>query len=74
MKFNPNWHEVAESLGVNPNGTPVDSFTRPDLLARVFYLKLKKLIEDIKGRNGALGCFAKLKTFVFTVEYQKRGL
>ncbi|KAH7713457.1 hypothetical protein AAVH_19195 [Aphelenchoides avenae] len=74
MTCNPNWQEIVENLGVKPNGTPVDASTGPDLLARVFYLKLKKLIEDIKGRNGAPGCFGKLKTFVYTVEYQKRGL
>lgn len=63
-----------ESLGVKPNGTPVDPSTRPDLLARVFYLKLKRLIADIKGRPSSPGCFGKLKNFVYTVEYQKRGL
>lgn len=74
MTCNPHWQEIVESLGVKPNGTPVDAATRPDLLARVFYLKLKKLIADIKGTKSKPGCFGKVKNYVYTVEYQKRGM
>ncbi len=42
---------------------------RPDLIARVFALKVKELLADLK--NGLLGPYA---GYVYTIEYQKRGL
>jgi len=43
---------------------------RPDLVARVFKLKLDSLIDDLT-KNGVLRqCIA----FVYTIEFQQRGL
>ncbi|KAH7717673.1 hypothetical protein AAVH_14868 [Aphelenchoides avenae] len=74
MTCNPSWQEITESLGVKPSGTPINASTRPDLVARVFYLKPKRLIADIKGTASAPGCSGKLKNFVYTIGYQKCGL
>ena len=46
MTCNPKWPEIVENL--LPGQTASD---RPDLVARVFYQKLKELIEDITKRQ-----------------------
>ena len=61
---NPNWKEITDEL--LPGQQPSD---RPDLVARVFHMKMQALIKDI--REGLLG-FA--VAHIHTVEYQKRGL
>ena len=43
---------------------------RPDLVARVFNLKLKSLIEDLTV-HGVLG---KASAWVYSIEFQKRAL
>lgn len=42
---------------------------RPDITARVFHQKSQALIKDIQA--GVLG---RVSAFVYTIEYQKRGL
>lgn len=61
---NPKWPEIVDNLryGQQPHD-------RPDLTSRVFNLKLKSLIEDIKD-----GCFGPMLCYVYTIEFQKRGL
>ncbi|RPA81042.1 hypothetical protein BJ508DRAFT_194851, partial [Ascobolus immersus RN42] len=61
---NPNWKEIRSSLLDGQS-----SQDRPDLVSRVFGLKLKELIQDL--RDGVLG---KYKAVVYTIEFQKRGL
>lgn len=61
---NPRWPEIIENL--LPGQQPTD---RPDLIARVFCLKVQELLTDI--RNGILGPYA---GHVYTIEYQKHGL
>ncbi|XP_074364102.1 uncharacterized protein LOC141704837 [Apium graveolens] len=56
------WVEIQEMLKHVPSKQPQDN---PDLLARVFKLKLDQLYDDIKNKN----CFGKCIS-----EYQKRGL
>jgi hypothetical protein len=61
---NPRWPEIDRELR---NGLqPTD---RPDIIARVFCLKVQELLADLK--NGLLGPYA---GHVYTIEYQKRGL
>ncbi|KAK7315487.1 hypothetical protein VNO77_34037 [Canavalia gladiata] len=43
---------------------------RPDLLCRVFKIKLDELIREIKHGN----VFGKVVSVVYTIEFQKRGL
>lgn len=62
---NPAWAEVQEAL--LPGQVPSD---RPDIVARVFRLKVQALIEDITKRH----IFGEAVAYVYTVEYQKRGL
>ncbi|GBN34655.1 hypothetical protein AVEN_239486-1 [Araneus ventricosus] len=62
---NPKWPEITENLRPSEHTTD-----RPDLLARVFNLKLKSLMDD-PTVQGTLG---KSTAQVYTIEFQKRGL
>ena len=61
---NPKWPEITDALFPGQQATD-----RPDLIARVFHLKVRSLLTDLKG--GLLGEYA---GHVYTIEYQKRGL
>lgn len=65
MTCNPQWPEITREL--LPHQTPYD---RPDLVARVFQLKKKALLDDVL-KNGVLG---NVVAHVYTIEFQKRGL
>ncbi|EFI26531.1 hypothetical protein CC1G_15819 [Coprinopsis cinerea okayama7 len=65
MTTNPNWEEITQEL--LPGQT---AFDRPDLVARVFKLKKDALLEDIYRND----MFGKAVAYVYTVEFQKRGL
>ncbi|XP_065679039.1 uncharacterized protein LOC136093741 [Hydra vulgaris] len=62
---NPKWREITENL--YPGQTAID---RPDLVTRVFKLKLKNLLNDMI-KHAVLG---KVVTHVQVIEFQKRGL
>ena len=62
---NPKWQEITENL--HDGEMPIN---RPDLLARVFKLKLKELLEDITVHH-VLG---KVVAKIHVIEFQKRGL
>ena len=62
---NPNWREITEAL--LPGQTASD---RPDIVARVFHLKVASLLDDIMNKK----VFGEGVAYVYTVEYQKRGL
>ena len=62
---NPSWVELTQEL--LPNQAARD---RHDLVARVFHLKLKKLMDLLT--NGAV--FGKARCHVCSIEWQKRGL
>jgi hypothetical protein len=62
---NPNWIEILNEL--RPGEVPND---RPDLLVRVFRLKLKELIRDICKNQ----IFGRVVGRVYVIEFQKRGL
>ena len=64
MTMNPKRTEVQENL--LPGQEPHD---RLDIIARVFRQKNKKLMELLKN-----GAFGKMRAFLYTIEYQKRGL
>ena len=61
---NPKWPEIVDNLLEKQQ--PHD---RPDLLARVFKLKLNKAMTLIKD-----GCFGTLQAWLYSIEFQKRGL
>ncbi|KAG3091377.1 hypothetical protein PI124_g16816 [Phytophthora idaei] len=62
---NPKSPEIRDSL--LPGQTASD---RPDIVARVFKMKLKALLEDIVKNR----VFGGLHAFVYVIEFQKRGL
>lgn len=65
MTTNPLWPEITREL--LPNQTAYD---RPDLVARVFQMKKKAIIDFIYKR----GIFGSVAAYVYTIEFQKRGL
>ena len=62
---NPKCTEIQDELF--PGQTAAD---RPDLVARVFNLKLRDLLDQIKHKH----IFGPWRGWVWTIEYQKRGL
>ncbi|XP_030045299.1 LOW QUALITY PROTEIN: uncharacterized protein LOC115459634 [Microcaecilia unicolor] len=66
MTFNPRWEEITQNLkkGQAPE-------FRPDLLARVFHLKLKELLTTLYAKKHILGVPL---TKIYVIEFQKRGL
>ena len=65
MTANPKWPEIQENL--LPHQTASD---RPDIVSRVFHLKLKELLHDVL-QSHVLG---HVTAYVYTIEFQKRGL
>ncbi|KAK1424399.1 hypothetical protein QVD17_19728 [Tagetes erecta] len=63
---NPKWPEVRRFL----EDKTISAEDRPDILCRLFKMKLDSIIKDLK-ENSILG---KVQAVVYTVEFQKRGL
>ncbi|GBN86329.1 hypothetical protein AVEN_123582-1 [Araneus ventricosus] len=62
---NPSWSEILNCMeGVQ---RPED---RPDIIVRVFNMKLKELLEDICKH----GIFGTVLAYIYVIEFQKRGL
>jgi PIF1-like helicase/Helitron helicase-like domain at N-terminus len=62
---NPKWPEITENL--LPGQT---SSERPDIVSRVFSLKVDELIKDIMVKK----IFGNAIAYTYTIEFQKRGL
>jgi hypothetical protein len=65
MTTNPRWKEIDDEL--LPGQTAYD---RPDLVARVFEMKKDALIDYVYKH----GIFGTAVAYVYTIEFQKRGL
>ena len=65
MTCNPKWREIQENLQPGQNDSD-----RPDLVSRVFHLKLKELLIDINDRE----LLGKVDAKIYVIEFQKRGL
>jgi len=65
LTANPKWPEILRELLPGQQATD-----RPDVVARVFRLKSKEFLTEIKQGNIFGLCVAD----VYTIEYQKRGL
>nr|KAJ0214502.1 hypothetical protein LSAT_V11C400174020 [Lactuca sativa] len=63
---NPKWPEIKRFLK-DTNLKPED---RPDILCRIFKIKLDAMIKDLREKK----LFGKVKGVVYTIEFQKRGL
>ncbi|XP_076903521.1 uncharacterized protein LOC143558591 [Bidens hawaiensis] len=66
MTCNPKWPEVKRFF----NHKNLKAEDRPDILCRLFKIKLDSFVTDLK--EGSL--FGKVKAVVYTIEFQKRGL
>jgi hypothetical protein len=64
MTTNPKWDEI--TINLLPGQEAHD---QPDLIACVFQLKLKNLMEFLKN-----GTFGEPQTWLYSIELQKRGL
>ena len=62
---NPKWPEIANEL--EPTQSPQD---RHDLIARVFRLKMQRLMKLINQKS----IFGATRCHIYTIEWQKRGL
>ncbi|XP_049394611.1 uncharacterized protein LOC125858871 [Solanum stenotomum] len=62
---NPSWPEIKEHLSSSD-----EVQNRPDLISRVFRAKVEELKTDILKGN----IFGKVVAYMYTVEFQKRGL
>jgi Helitron helicase-like domain at N-terminus len=47
---------------------------RPDIVARVFHMKQRQLLEEIRDKGNHPGWFGRYMAVTWTIEYQKRGL
>ncbi|XP_035830079.1 uncharacterized protein LOC118479584 [Helianthus annuus] len=66
ITWNPKWPEVQRFLK-DTNLNPED---RPDILSRMFKIKLDAICKDLKDRH----LFGKAAAVVYTIEFQKRRL
>lgn len=64
---NAGWPEILETLSSIPGQQPSD---RPDIVNRVFKMKLNMLMDDIKKKK----FFRPINAVLYTIEFQKRGL
>ncbi|XP_021974709.1 uncharacterized protein LOC110869798 [Helianthus annuus] len=63
---NPKWPEISRFL----KDTSIKPEDRPDILCRLFKMKLDSMIKDLKDNI----FFGEINAVVYTVEFQKRGL
>uniref|UniRef100_A0A914V112 Helitron helicase-like domain-containing protein n=1 Tax=Plectus sambesii TaxID=2011161 RepID=A0A914V112_9BILA len=62
---NPTWNEITREL--SPSQTPSD---RPDIVGKVFKVKLKNMLHDLLHQN----ILGKVIAYTWVIEFQKRGL
>ncbi|KAM3270518.1 hypothetical protein P3S67_028720 [Capsicum chacoense] len=62
----PKWPEITRFVG--RRGLKTED--RPDILSRIFKIKLDHLIKNLKANQ----IFGKVKSVIYTIEFQKRGL
>ena len=65
--YNPKWPEITRALSIIPGQNPED---RLDIIARVFKMKLDRLLSTIK--SGTI--FGTIIADLYVVKFQKKGL
>ncbi|XP_052621302.1 uncharacterized protein LOC111898559 [Lactuca sativa] len=63
---NPKWPEIKRFL----KDTSLQPEDMPDILCRLFKIKLDAFIKDLRDNQ----IFGKVQAYVYTIEFQKRGL
>lgn len=77
MTANPSWFEIEDNLFTyeDDDDDPDQSRKKqtasdhPEIVAHVFSQKIKAMLKDVKD-----GLFGEVLGYVFTIEFQKRGL
>jgi hypothetical protein len=71
MTANPNWPEIQDALHFSYDGKKFthSPLNRPDIVARVFHQKVKRLLEVIM-KEKKLG---KCQAYIGVIEFQKKG-
>jgi hypothetical protein len=68
---NPYWNEISRELLADGHGIRTQSWgDRPDLVSRIFKLKLMFMLQELRQNN----VFGRYVVSVYTIEFQKRGL
>ena len=67
--MNPAWSELEEAFD-KTNTKANNKGDRPDLVSRIFKLKVDSLLEDLTVKC----IFGKVKAHLYSIEWQKRGL
>ncbi|XP_046434513.1 uncharacterized protein LOC124186674 [Neodiprion fabricii] len=68
MTCNPKWPEICTVLKDFPTGTTVNDI--PTIACRIFNMRLQQALKKIESGS----VFGKIEGYVYTVEFQKRGL
>ena len=58
------WPEIQNSLGKGET-----SYDRPDIVCRVFKMKLRQLMDDLINKH----ILGRVKSWLYMIEFQKRG-
>ncbi|KAF5793897.1 putative DNA helicase [Helianthus annuus] len=69
MTCNPRWPEVDRHISATTPGRTASD--RPDILARVFKIRLDELIKDLRKK---IILARRRLVLIYTIEFQKRGL
>ena len=68
---NPDWIEITREFLTDENSVVMQTCRdRPDLVARVFFMKLNAMLQELRRDN----IFGKHVASIYTIEFQKRGL
>ncbi|XP_076035731.1 uncharacterized protein LOC143021850 [Oratosquilla oratoria] len=69
--MNPAWEELSEAAQqTGSHATLKNRGDRPDLVSRIFKLKVDELMDDLTNKN----IFGRVKAHLYSIEWQKRGL
>lgn len=70
MTCNPKWEEIQQALSKVQQKRKISAADRPDIIARIFHIKMTVLIHDLTKKH----IFGEVIAHQAVVEYQKRGL